>query len=206
MRLTRSYRIDVADEAGRAISELADAINAGSAGMFGADSSMRRRVSIEQVTFEGAEWLDDPAGRHGSFLDRWYSEKVRGNPEVQRLTKRVYEASENGFGAPECENLRRLFRCAASSRILCLTRVLDSGTERINSRLHRRAAEDAGVSADRSPFILGEPVIVLRNDYDRMLFNGDQGLVLSVRSPGAGATRMAVFPRATISPRFGSTR
>jgi exodeoxyribonuclease V alpha subunit len=35
-----------------------------------------------------------------------------------------------------------------------------------------------------------------RNDYDRELFNGDQGLILRVAEPGAASHRfMAVFPR-----------
>jgi exodeoxyribonuclease V alpha subunit len=35
-----------------------------------------------------------------------------------------------------------------------------------------------------------------RNDYERELFNGDQGLVLRVAEPGAASHRfMAVFPR-----------
>ena len=37
--------------------------------------------------------------------------------------------------------------------------------------------------------------MVLRNDYQRMLFNGDQGVVLRVQLPNGQAAPMAVFAR-----------
>ncbi|MHC5541087.1 ATP-dependent DNA helicase, partial [Singulisphaera rosea] len=40
----------------------------------------------------------------------------------------------------------------------------------------------------------GEPVMMQVNDYNRMVFNGDQGLVLNV-SDGSPPRLMAVFPR-----------
>jgi exodeoxyribonuclease V alpha subunit len=41
----------------------------------------------------------------------------------------------------------------------------------------------------------GEPVIVVRNDYERTLFNGDQGVIVRIRRPPARAAAMAVFKR-----------
>ena len=41
----------------------------------------------------------------------------------------------------------------------------------------------------------GEPVMMQHNDYDRGLFNGDQGLILRVSEAGAPHHFMAVFPR-----------
>jgi exodeoxyribonuclease V alpha subunit len=43
----------------------------------------------------------------------------------------------------------------------------------------------------------GEPVLVLRNDYELGLWNGDQGFVLSVAQPGHAARPMAVFRLST---------
>ena len=37
--------------------------------------------------------------------------------------------------------------------------------------------------------------MMLRNDYERGLFNGDQGLILSIRDAGQRARPMAVFQR-----------
>ena len=38
-------------------------------------------------------------------------------------------------------------------------------------------------------------MIVVRNDYERMLFNGDQGVIVRIRRPGGRASAMAVFKR-----------
>jgi exodeoxyribonuclease V alpha subunit len=73
--------------------------------------------------------------------------------------------------------------------------VFDSGSERLNSLLHRRFAHDKGIAPDRHQFIVGEPVMMLRNDYGLNLFNGDQGVILLVSRPGYHPARMAVFPR-----------
>jgi len=70
------------------------------------------------------------------------------------------------------------------------------GADRINAELGRRAAADAGLPAPPPGALLpGTPVMITRNDYDRGLYNGDQGVVLSV-VPGNGgaATLAAVFP------------
>jgi exodeoxyribonuclease V alpha subunit len=199
VRLTRSYRTEARDPAGAAILTLAGAINSGDDSGFqsasGDSARVARRTSAEQLKFSATEWLDDPSGRYGALLDRWYGERVRGDSAIDELAQRTYVALDaGGFDADECGRLRALFSHGASARILCVTRVLDSGAERINARLHRRAAAAAGASPEQ-PLLAGEPVIVLRNDYERGLFNGDQGLVLRVRRPGSAAALMAVFPR-----------
>jgi exodeoxyribonuclease V alpha subunit len=76
-----------------------------------------------------------------------------------------------------------------------VTRVFETGSEIINAHLHARAAENAAVAARLAPFVVGEPLLVLRNDYERGLFNGDQGLRLWVRRGDARQIPMAVFPR-----------
>ena len=197
VRLTRNYRVDTEEKGGNAIFNLAHAINAGDPDLVASgDASAKaiRRDSVQQLEFAGAEWLDEDAAS-GAFLERWYAEQVRGDGAADDLEDGVFTAIESGFAPTECESLRRVFANAAKSRILCVTRVLDSGSERMNSLLHRRAAHDKGVSAAGERFIAGEPVMVLRNDYERMLFNGDQGVVLRVHRPGYEAALMAVFPR-----------
>jgi exodeoxyribonuclease V alpha subunit len=197
VRLTRNYRVESEPNGGGAILNLANAINAGDTNIFvtaGEDGYSRvvRRDSAEQIDFVGAEWLDESA--RGAFLERWYLKRVRGG-EVCALENRIFAAGKDGFAPAECESLRGIFDNVARSQILCVTRVFDSGSERVNSLLHRRLAYDKGVSPDRDPFIVGEPVLMLRNNYELMLFNGDQGVVLRIRRPGYDAARMAVFPR-----------
>ncbi len=198
VRLTRSYRTDRGEESGKAIFRLASAINAGERNLFVPETAspqvVTRRESAEQVEFAGSEWLDAEAVS-GEFLEHWYAKRIRGDGGIDNLRGHIFTAGEEGFPSAECESLRSVFENVARSRVLCFTRVLDSGSERINSLLHRRVAHDLGASFDREPFLAGEPVMVLRNDYQRMLFNGDQGVVLRVRRPDSEVMRMAVFSR-----------
>jgi exodeoxyribonuclease V alpha subunit len=71
--------------------------------------------------------------------------------------------------------------------------VFATGADRINHAMRRRAAASANRPSDRSGFLAGEPVIVVRNDYDRDLFNGDQGFIVRVARPEGGESPMAVF-------------
>ncbi len=198
VRLTHSYRTDREDAVGKAVFDLASAINAGNTEIFAPSSSdshtrVMRRQSAEQLEFIGAEWLEEEA-RSGEFLERWYARYIRGDAVAGDLKNRTFTTGEGGFAPSEVESLRRVFDENARSRILCVTRILDFGSERINSQLHRRAAHDRGESSDRGRFMIGEPVMVLRNDYQRLLFNGDQGVVLRVRR-GDEPSPMAVFPK-----------
>jgi exodeoxyribonuclease V alpha subunit len=82
--------------------------------------------------------------------------------------------------------------------LLTVTRGGAAGADRINADLSRRAALDAGLAAPGAGEILpGTPVMITRNDYDRGLYNGDQGVVLSVADGnGRGSALAAIFPRA----------
>jgi exodeoxyribonuclease V alpha subunit len=79
--------------------------------------------------------------------------------------------------------------------VLCYTHAYPEGTARLNEAFHRRVADDSGL--ERPPdFCPGEPVVMLANDYERGVFNGDTGVVLRVRSDGS-AHFMLVFRRAS---------
>ncbi len=192
MRLSRSYRVDVEGVAGKAILNLARAINSGK--LFERDdgTTPARRDSAEQLAFEGAEWLEE-TGLSATFLERWFLEQIGSARDD--VDERVFVAGENDFTPSECASLRRVFDRVSKSRMLCLTRVLESGSERLNRAMHRRLAHAREVAPERHRFIAGEPVMMLRNDYDRMLFNGDQGVVLRVQRAGGEAALMAVFAR-----------
>ncbi|HEY6421357.1 MAG TPA: exodeoxyribonuclease V subunit alpha [Candidatus Binataceae bacterium] len=213
VRLIRNYRTESERAAGGAIEAAARAINAGDASVMNFDmvgdapststsisisNAIALRASAAELRFEGVEFVRIETARGlGPFLDRWYAEQIAGGNEneIAELAGRVYIETRDGFGAADRECLRRLFAHRARSRILCVTRVFDTGAETINERLHRRAAARAG-EPERNSFLVGEPLMVLRNDYDRMLFNGDQGLLLWVRrGEGNREAAMAVFPR-----------
>jgi exodeoxyribonuclease V alpha subunit len=103
--------------------------------------------------------------------------------------------TRGGQGFDEQTTAERVgvYRHVARARMLCATRVLAGGADRINEAMHRRATTSADRPADRSRFVIGEPVMVVRNDYDRDLFNGDQGFIVRVARPEGGESPMAVF-------------
>jgi exodeoxyribonuclease V alpha subunit len=198
VRLTRNYRTERGSEGGSSIFNFANGINTGERNLFGTGDENRaaaviRRDSAEQLVFAGVEWLEEVA--RGAFLERWYLKNIRGDGGIDDPADRIFTATETGFAPAECDALRRVFEKVARSRILCLTRVFDSGAERINTLLHRRVAHDRGVSPDRNQLMVGEPVMISRNDYERELFNGDQGVVLRVRQANHEAVPMVVFQR-----------
>ncbi len=196
-RLTHNHRMDSSNEGGRAVLSLASAINRGQThGDGGADAlaPLERRKRPGDLRFAGVEFLSSTAAGLGDFLEYWYDAHLRAAAEDARQA--VFVEGREGFEPAACERLGRLFAQLGAARILCVTRVLAAGADRVNALLHQRAAEAAADGASgASQFLPGEPVMAVRNDYERMLFNGDQGIVLRVRRPPRRAAPMAVFAR-----------
>jgi exodeoxyribonuclease V alpha subunit len=199
-RLKVNHRMKSNDASGRSILLAARSINDGDSNLLNSSDEANapmvvRRSSPKELAFAGVEFLAAAPRELGPFLDRWYADQVCGGKDVAELIKHEYLEHDGGFDDADCERLRLLFAHAGKSRILCVTRVFETGADRINARLHSRAAESAGVAAERIPFVVGEPLIVLRNDYERGLFNGDNGILLWVRRGNGAQVRMAIFPR-----------
>ncbi len=199
-RLEQNHRMKSEDAAGRSILLAARAINDGDTNLLSSVDEanapiVMRRSTPNALTFAGMEFLAATPREIGLLLDRWYAERVHGEVEIAESVKHRYVERDGGFDDADCARLRILFAHAAKSRILCVTRVFETGAERINARLHSRAAESAEVAAELVPFVVGEPLIVQRNDYDLGLFNGDNGILLWVRRGDASQVRMAIFQR-----------
>ncbi|MEO0322963.1 MAG: exodeoxyribonuclease V subunit alpha [Myxococcota bacterium] len=188
--LSRSYRMDPRDPAGRHVLLAARAVNAGAAGtLLGAGDAALRRVSPAEATFTGAEHV--AAADRPALLERWARARALAPEE---LTRRVVSRQGETFGPEERAFLRSLLDRLLASRVLAVTRGRRTGAVALNRFFHARAAARAGVPPGR--LLPGEPVLVTRNDYERGLFNGDQGVVLDVRlAPGEAPRRSAVFAR-----------
>ena len=212
IELRENHRMQQGGADGRALATFARSINAGNVSLPVSDEtgdvSVVRRDSAADLKFAGVELVAASARKLGPFLDRWYSERIRGGNEIAELVTHEYVERDGAFDAADCARLQRLFAHFGKSRILCATRVFETGADRINQRLHTRAAELAGVAAGRVEHVVGEPLMVLRNDYERGLFNGDQGLLLWVRRAEDRQMPMAVFPRAEnfVAFRFDTMR
>jgi exodeoxyribonuclease V alpha subunit len=213
MRLEVNHRMKSDDASGRSILLAARSINDGDTNLLSSvgDANVPivvRHASSKELAFAGVEFLAATPRELGPFLDRWYADQVRGGTATTESIKHEYIERDGGFDDADCERLRLLFAHAGKSRILCVTRVFETGAERINARLHSRAAETADVAPERIPFVVGEPLIVLCNDYERGLFNGDNGILLWVRRSNGSQVRMAIFPRGSnfVAFRFESLR
>ncbi|HVN27636.1 MAG TPA: exodeoxyribonuclease V subunit alpha [Candidatus Binataceae bacterium] len=201
VRLTRNYRTAPRDPESSPIARMAQAINVGELAGFASHPQIQdtpvHRMSAAELQFVGAEWLDQ-AAPGSAFLERWYSNHVHtGNA----LLDRIFQVTRHGFAPDECESIRRIFAEVAQARILCATRGFEFGADRINAILHERRAHDE--AGRRALFFTGEPVMILHNDYSRMLFNGDQGVILRVQQQDAEAAPAAVFPRGDNFIAFG---
>ena len=201
VRLTRNYRTRSSSPTGAAIVEVCRRINAGDQTLAaGVDSegrhALKERSKVDDVEFRGVELLRTPTGGLDEFLDRWEREQIGGGAEIDSLLNRVYAIRNETFSNADRTNLTQLCDYRARTRILCATRVGPSGSEAINARIHRRVLHDrAGQTTRAAPMIAGDPVIVVRNDYDRSLFNGDQGVIVKALDSDGRRYDAVVFAR-----------
>jgi exodeoxyribonuclease V alpha subunit len=198
--LETSHRMRGDEATGRSILEVARAIDRGDLLTWPTEAHnalITTRPQVAEVTFQGAEFLSCTQAPNvlDEFLERWHREVLWSLPKILELTERDYALVDGCFPADDQDALRELFASWGRCRILCLTRVLPSGADRINAVLHEHtlAIHDRQTVVDVT-FVPGEPVMMQINDYNRGIFNGDQGLVLNV-SDGNSRQSMAVFPR-----------
>ncbi len=189
VRLERNFRTDQAQAAGRRISECAAAVRAGDAGRLLA--LLTPRTTTAGLALHGVELV--PGIEREAVLERWYQAWIAALPEWNQLIEHEYVLGPEGFSPEDDARLTRLQAQVARSRVLCVTRERPTGANPVNAFLHGLCA-----GADRE-LVPGEPVLVLHNDYQRGLWNGDQGFILSVKQSGHPARPMAVFRLSTVA-------
>lgn len=166
-RLTRSYRVDQADDDARTVLAVAETVRRGASSLGEVGARVVDRVdrlehrAVEAVVAHGAV---------SAVCEAWVDRAVVG---LGRLAPGRSLAAD---GEPERdEAVETWLRQWEQTRILCVTRVGESGVDRINRLLHQRFCL---ATKQRGAFVAGEPVIVCHNDYRLGLFNGDQGVVV----------------------------
>ena len=194
-RLTTNLRV-ARDAAAQRIVVTAAAVNAGSLGGAAADA-VTKRTTVGDIAFEGPELLAAPwAEIQSDFLDRWWRERIGDLPARAAKT---FQVERGAFGEEAARQIRALLDHHASCRLLCATRGRGSGTgaEDLNDRLLARLRGSATRVPRwrRAELLAGTPVMVQRNDYERQLYNGDQGVVVRVEHEPGSARLEAVFQR-----------
>lgn len=196
--LTRNFRADPATAAGRSILTAAAAVRGGRA----EDLGLTARTAAADLTFEGAEQLPPPARRPAAalddFLERWQARATVAFPQQAPLLRTLYRFAAGRLDPAQADDLAALHAGQHHQRILCVTRgaARSTGAEAVNAALHRRLlAHDPRAREEGGPFAAGEPLLMLRNDYERALFNGDLAICVRARFDGGPPTLAAAFPR-----------
>jgi exodeoxyribonuclease V alpha subunit len=200
--LEKSHRMRDDDLDGRNLLSVARKIDQGEPPQFNrertGDDVVVQRGSVKELKFQGVEFI---ACRSESplldeFLELWEKEGGQAQPHLDDLIDHVYALSGTEFTGADLRKLRELFDYWGGFRVLCVTRVLPTGSDRINELFHRRALDRLDWRPGDDRFLPGEAVMMQVNDYRRMLYNGDQGLIVNVVDQvEARPQPMAVFRR-----------
>ncbi|HSY39677.1 MAG TPA: AAA family ATPase [Polyangia bacterium] len=212
LRLPESHRMSPDDPAGAEILEAARQLAAGKTPP--ARQAAAGVTGIEALSFVGFELCEpdarDSHGRRllGAFVDRWYALHV--HPTVAMMQpRRVLRVDRGALDEAGTALATALLERHRRARLLTVTRVGQAGAERINDLLVRRAAHELARDAAADALPPGTPVMMIENDYDRDLMNGDQGVALLVEQVGNDGpptpmfafphqSTLALFPAATL--------
>ncbi len=204
--LEKSYRAREEDSAGKRILGVAKAINEGRPPAEAGDGlALATKTAVSELAFEGVEHLvSDGEHQKADFLNKWYELLTVGLPGINERLSCTYRSGPAGFDAESVAELKEIMVHFDRFRILCATRMSagGGGSGDVNTWFYHRWLEhlkDEGLIIRSPHFLVGEPVLITRNDYSLRLYNGDSGLVLNVvmeTSPSRRPSQpMAVFPR-----------
>ncbi len=94
-----------------------------------------------------------------------------------RYMEQVRRVWVEGWHGEEGEEMEQLLAAFHRFRVLCATRQGAGGVETINRQVEQKLVA-RGYSCQPGGWYPGRPVMILRNDYDLNLFNGDIGICL----------------------------
>ena len=204
VRLDRSYRMDPSDPAGSAILGYAKKMREGVV----EEADIPVRTSTPELAGQGVELLLPSA--LPELIRHWHG-RITGLDGYGRRVHQDHVWNGDGFDAASAAEVKALMDHHERFRLLALLQEGPrlSGAADLNAAIHAMAWPVNGRGLNRDlPFYLGEPVMMVRNDYGRSLFNGDQGLVVKVRRDGVSHRevvfwkegRAVAFPLAPLVP------
>ncbi len=193
VRLTKNYRMNPDDPNGQAILGAARAVHTGRDDMFGDAEPLPANMCTDanKIRFEGFELLASEPRSRMRYWSIYYTRRIRQASYGETIHERTFHFRDGSCA--HLGDLESLFRRLSGSQILTLTRSGPSGTHAINELFHKRVIRERNLPS--TEFAPGEPVMVQRNDYARGLFNGDQGIVLSVANEEHEPRLACVFRR-----------
>ena len=201
VHLTRSHRMRADDPAGRNILSVARRIRAGRADqMLGEElDQLRPRASVEELTHEGAEWLELDLAVHDvraarerlrPLLDHWYAQHLGADP-TQLAGRTLQGFDDDALVAPDetsSTSPQPVRRAAQRARLLCRDEgATPRGRRALNEAFVERmsALRTWALRRGHDPFLPGTPGDdVAQRLRPRNMFNGDQGIMLA-GAPGS---------------------
>jgi exodeoxyribonuclease V alpha subunit len=198
VRLTQSYRMNPRDPDGRSVLSIAQRIHAGTTDLISdaaeLDLVVCAREKADDLQFRGVEILSPDTSNIDALLDVWFEKRIAASSGVLEADRRVFAHGPGGIAATDRPHVDELLSHLASAKLLTVTRVFSTGADRVNEQMHAKLAESRR-SRSSAPFFAGEPVMVVGNDYEQGIFNGDQGVVLWLGDRELGKRLFVVFAR-----------
>lgn len=133
-----------------------------------------------KLMFRGVEWVDTTVSPRPHDVTLAVADALwlhLDGPRALRLAERVFHFVDGKVVDRDRADLEALWKVLARGRVLTVTRTLPTGSVAINQHLHQQGLDRLSVTG-RPDFVPGEPVMVTANDYQRGLFNGDQGIIV----------------------------
>ncbi|MGM0559073.1 MAG: exodeoxyribonuclease V subunit alpha, partial [Myxococcota bacterium] len=205
VRLEKSYRMDAAESGGAQILQMAHAVNTGDVSGVLEDLQVSETLGAFAEPGAGVTLMD--ASAVGDVAPWWYSTMLASRPNFVREVSKPFDFDGQSFSEASRRRLGDVFDHYSRAQMLTLTRVLPTGSRAFNDVCHARHLQHMQFSGG-AEFATGDPVMMRQNDYQRGLFNGDHGIVLTVRSHGDDPERaetkpMVVFRRGERFVPFG---
>jgi exodeoxyribonuclease V alpha subunit len=193
--LAKSFRMNTSDVHGRAVYEAAQAVHDGAAQRL---TDRAHPLAIPRtpgtLQFRGVEWVDTtaptppadapsaPAAASATPQDVTLAVATAlwhhfDGPRALRSAEHVFRFVDGQIDPAQAAELEQLWQLLGRARILTVTRALATGSIAVNDHLHALALDRLSVTG-RPDFVPGEPVMITANDYQRGLFNGDQGIIV----------------------------
>ncbi len=201
-RLEHSHRMDAADPRGRAVLEAARAIHAGdAAALVDKARPLAQHKTPGTLGFAGVEWVDvavdanappSAIGRTARevAIQAWHH--FDGAKAQAAANTTVFRFEGGAVATDQADALDRLWELVGRARILTATRGLPTGSLALNAHLHDHALSRMTVTG-KPELVPGEPIMMTANDYQRGLFNGDQGIVIRADEGLGGHRYRALF-------------
>lgn len=212
--LTKSFRMREDDPDGRAVLGFARAVARGEVDKLDArrgSTLFTVRSHASELSLRGVELLSTPEREPGArgleleALSRSLARHAAVSPGAKKALRGVdvvpsgtslggYVVTPRGLPA-----LAEVAAVHAAVRVLGLTKSGPAGTRALSTELHRLALASGpvlgGARFEGGALALGEPVLVTVNDYERALWNGDQGIVVRARPPVGAPFAAVAFAR-----------